>query len=140
MCTRRSGLVVRPTKCSLLWPSSQNVPESLSSLAADRKIKVCKGSMEVFGAPVGCDAGFSKLLSGYVKSQSRFFELLLRPDLSVQVAFLLLRLSGIPRFGFLSRVIRPSVLLNSLIKWCSVRQPQSSITAPLSDSVHYSLH
>ena len=80
--TRRSGLVVRPRKCAFLWPSMDNVPDAVSSLAAERKIKVCQGSMEVFGAPVGCGSSFTNFLSGYLKSQSRFFELLLRPDLS----------------------------------------------------------
>ena len=45
-----------------------------------------------------------------VDSHSQFFKLLLRPDLPVQVAFLLLRQCLIPSMGYLARVVSPRAL------------------------------
>ena len=45
-----------------------------------------------------------------VESQSRFFKTLLRSDLSVQVAMILLRLNAILSMGYLARVVPPAVL------------------------------
>lgn len=67
--------------------------------------------MITLGAPIGFDqTGISKWLSERVESHSRFFKLLLRPDLPVQVAFLLLRLCMVPCMGYLARVVPPRIL------------------------------
>ena len=54
--------------------------------------------------------GISEWLRERVESHSRFFKLLLRPDMPVQVAFLLLGLCMIPSMGYLARVVSPRIL------------------------------
>ena len=67
--------------------------------------------MVTLGAPVGDDrAGISEWLHEQVESHARFFKLLLRSDMPVQVAFLLLRLCMVPRMGYLARVVSPRIL------------------------------
>ena len=67
--------------------------------------------MITLGAPVGFDrARMDAWLREQVDSHSRFFKMLLRPDLPVQVAFLLLRQCLIPSMGYLARVVSPRVL------------------------------
>ena len=67
--------------------------------------------MVTLGAPVGFDqARMGAWLREQVDSHSRFFKMLLRPDLPVQVAFLLLRQCLIPSMGYLARVVSPRVL------------------------------
>jgi hypothetical protein len=139
-CTGPSGLTIRPEKCALLWPSSALVPEVIVKLAAERKLKVVSGSMEVLGAPVGSDVKFTdSWLDKHVKSHDRFFQLLQRPDLSVQVAYLLLRLSAIPGFGFLTRVIRPRLLAPHAEQFDKMvfgaATTKFGISPPISDSV-----
>ena len=54
--------------------------------------------------------GISEWLREQVESHSRFFKLLLRPDMPVQVAFFLIRLCIIPSMGYLARVVSPRIL------------------------------
>ena len=104
-----SGLAIRSDKCGLLWPRLPPVPQAIQDWASLVRIPVHEGSMESLGAPVGAMTPFTtKFLAAKVASHAGFFELLSRPDLSVQVALLLLRLSTIPAMGYLSRVIHPS--------------------------------
>jgi hypothetical protein len=106
-----SGLRIRHAKCGLLWPSSRPIPHEVIESATAHNLTFSVGSMETLGAPVGSDMKFVEhWLSATFPSQVRFCELLLRPEMSAQVANLLLRLSMIPSMGYLARVIRPSVL------------------------------
>ena len=67
--------------------------------------------MVTLGAPVGDDrAGISEWLHEQVEKHSQFFKLLLRQDMPVQVALLLLRLCMIPCMGYLARVVSPRIL------------------------------
>ena len=88
---RDSGLRLRASKCGLLWPHDAPLPAALRSAAAARSIPISQGCMVTLGAPVGFDqVGMNAWLREKVDSHSQFFKLLLRPDLPVQVAFLLL--------------------------------------------------
>ena len=79
--------------------------------AATRSIPISQGCMVTLGAPVGFDqVGMNAWMREKVDSHSQFFKLLLRPDLPVQVAFLLLRQCLIPSMGYLARVVSPRVL------------------------------
>ena len=109
---RDTGLRLRASKCGLLWPTTL-----LLSAAAARSLPISQGCMVTLGAPVGFDqVRMDAWLREKVDSHSRFFKLLLRPDLPVQVAFLLLRQCLIPSMGYLARVVslrtRPTLLLS----------------------------
>lgn len=84
----------------------------------------------ILGAPIGRDNHqISAALSQILKLQSTdplrhpnikfslgthrpFFDALLSPDLPIQHSYLLTRFCGVPKLGYLSRVVRPSVLRN----------------------------
>ena len=105
-----SGLTLRRPKCAVLWPDALAPPDLLSS-AKERGLPVYTGSMVLLGAPVGqLNPVLDSWLHDQVTSHQRFFDLLVRPDLPTQIAYLLLRLSALPSLAFLTRVVVPSVL------------------------------
>jgi len=89
--------------------------------------------MVTLGAPVGFDqVGMNAWLREKVDSHSQFFKVLLRPDLPVQVAFLLLRQCLIPSMGYLARVVSPRVLASHASSFDdTVIRPPSIDTAAL---------
>ena len=106
-----TGLRLRAAKCGLLWPHNVRIPDDVSEGTSARSLRIFKGFMVTLGAPVGEDrTGINEWLQERVETHSRFFKLLLRPDMPVQVAFLLLRLCMIPCMGYLARVVSPRIL------------------------------
>jgi len=106
-----TGLRLRASKCGILWPHSTQFPPDLRAAAEARSIQIFQGHMVTLGAPVGTDqSGINAWLHEQIESHSRFFERLLRPDLPVQVAMLLLRLCMLPRLSYLARVVPPGTL------------------------------
>ena len=107
---RGTGLRLRNSKCGLLWPHQRVLPSSIHAALVTRSLQIFRDHMVALGAPVGFDQeGISVWLREHVDSQARFFKMLLRPDLSVQISFLLLRLCMIPCMGYLARVVPPRV-------------------------------
>src|SRR3569623_1819052 len=69
------------------------------------------GTMETLGGLVGAnDEDFHKWLTDYVEGIKPYFESLLHPDLPVQIANQMLRLSDVPKVGFLSRIVPPMLI------------------------------
>jgi hypothetical protein len=67
--------------------------------------------MEALGGLVGCgDDDFNLWLRGYIDSLQPYLDMLLHPELPVQITMLLLRLSAIPKIGYLTRVTPPRLL------------------------------
>ena len=67
--------------------------------------------MTTLGVMVGSgDKEINTWLAGRVAHQRRYFDLILHPELPVQIALLLLRLSAVPMMGYLSRVVAPRLL------------------------------
>src|SRR5690606_12594993 len=56
------------------------------------------------------DDAYNQWLAGYTNSFKEYFDMLLHPELPIQVAMLLLRLSAVPMIGFLTSVIPPRLL------------------------------
>lgn len=64
--------------------------------------------METLGVPIGVDDNaFHLWFEKQIHSHQEFINMLLRDDLSVQVALLLIRLCLIPRMGYFTRVLPP---------------------------------
>jgi hypothetical protein len=67
--------------------------------------------MQTLGVLVGSgDKEINTWLADKVSSHKRYFDLILHPDLPVQIAMLLLRFSAVPMMGYLSRVVTPRLL------------------------------
>jgi hypothetical protein len=106
-----SGLVLRREKCGVLWPKSGPVPDSVRLPAEQMNITLHYGVMHTFGVLVGSgDDHFHRWLADQIDSYVPYLKLLEHPELPAQVAMLLFRLSVIPSVGYLTRVIRPSIL------------------------------
>ena len=86
-------------KCALLWPRGSDIPHVVSGLAQARGLPIQVGSLEVLGAPVGVITHSDPFFKRILQSHRAFFDELLRADLSVQVAMLLLRVSSVPSLG-----------------------------------------
>jgi hypothetical protein len=76
--------------------------------ARARSLSVVHGTTGFLGGLIG-DMMDARAFSAFVKSQvdehAQFFELLKHPHMPAQIALLLLRASGVPRFIYLSRVV-----------------------------------
>ena len=105
-----SGLALQKPKCAILWPRA-NLPEKVRADATKRGLSCRVGTMETLGGLVGQgDDAYNQWLAGYINSFKEYFDMLLHPELPIQVAMLLLRLSAVPRIGFLTSVIPPRLL------------------------------
>ena len=105
-----SGLVLQKSKCAMLWPRA-NLPDGIRTEATKRGLSYRVGTMETLGGLVGQgDDAFNQWLAGNMDSFKGYFDMLLHPELPVQVAMLLLRLSAVPRIGFLTTVMPPRLL------------------------------
>ena len=104
-----TGLILQKAKCALLWPRP-TLPESVRAEANKRGLVCRVGTMEALGGLVGCgDDAFNLWLQGYIDGLQPYFDMLLHPELPVQV-MMLLRLSAIPKIGYLTRVTPPRLL------------------------------
>ena len=122
-----SGLTLCRPKCGVLWPHSP-MPSEVQALATERAIPTYLGTMETLGVLLGRgDSATHTWLDGQIESHAEFFRMILRPDLPVQAAMILLRMSAIPRLGYLTRVLPPrltathaatfdSLVLNNVIR------------------------
>ena len=80
----------------------------VQALANERTIPIHLGTMETLGVLLGRgDSATHAWLETQIDSHDEFFRMLLRPDLPVQAAMILLRMSVIPRLGYLTRVLPP---------------------------------
>jgi len=133
-----TGLILQKAKCALLWPRP-TLPESVRAEANKRGLVCRVGTMEALGGLVGCgDDAFNLWLQDYIDGFQPYFDMLLHPELPVQVMMLLLRLSAIPKIGYLTRVTPPRLLeahakrfdnmvLNTFLQKCALPNPLSNV-------------
>ena len=94
----------------MLWPRTAACPEALRD-CVKRGILLSLGTMQTLGVLVGSgDKEINTWLADRVSDHKRYFDLILHPDLPVQIAMLLLRLSAVPMMGYLSRTVTPRLL------------------------------
>jgi hypothetical protein len=115
-----SGLTLCRPKCGVLCPHF-SPPLTLQDSARTRAIPVHIGTMETLGVLLGSsDPVMNTWLEGQVESHQPFFQMLLRTDMPIQVAFVLLRMSAIPRLGYLTRVLPPRLMTIHAAKFDSL--------------------
>jgi len=106
-----TGLVIRKEKCGLLWPRGVACPDDIQAASLKRGLQLSHGIMLTLGMLVGSgDQEIDAWLADRVTNHKRYFDLILHPELPVQIAMLLMRLSAVPQMGYLSRVVPPRLL------------------------------
>ena len=104
-------------KCRALWPVTKTTHPFYAEFiagAARLGLTAVHGCMKVLGAPVGLvNTSRTDFCTKVEVSHTRFFDALCHPHMPAQTAMLLLRLSGLPRLSYLSRVVPPSLLLSA---------------------------
>jgi hypothetical protein len=111
---RTDGPNLNFAKCKALWAYSTNHPNYQSFCEAMRSysepIPISYDAIPLLGAAVGLGMTRASHCERAVEKHQHFFEAITHPDMSVQAAMLLLRVSGIPRLTYLTRVIPPTVI------------------------------
>ena len=108
------GLVVRHPKSAFLWMNDNPLPEPAAEFCRAKGIPVEREAAIVLGAPVGRNEGkIKELLHEAVTRHDRFFNLLGDERLPVQQSMLLLSRSGVPRFSYLARCVRPALMIEA---------------------------
>ena len=111
---RDDGPILNFSKCKALWAYSTNHPsyapfcKAMSSYGAP--IPISYDAIPLLGAGVGLGNARARFCDAAVELHSNFFAAITHPDMPVQAAMLLLRVSGIPRLTYLTRVIPPAII------------------------------
>jgi Reverse transcriptase (RNA-dependent DNA polymerase) len=108
----RYGVFVRIDKCAVLWPRTDSrAPEFLREWCEHNGVALKHGLAECLGAVVGHDQlAMHDWAIDRLSSSAPFFARLTHDDMPKQVAWLLLRLSGVARLNYLCRTLPPAVL------------------------------
>jgi hypothetical protein len=110
--SKQDGLILRPDKCIVLWAHPGEPPQPLLDDIKKRGLCLARGAMESLGSIVGLDG---PLMSQWLVNQlssathNQLFATLLNSSLPVQPAMAILRLSALPKMGYLLRTIKPSI-------------------------------
>lgn len=116
------GLNMNMKKCKLLYfnkkePIAENTldwlkQEQVKLYTCDDAAKPNAEVAKILGVPISVSSGMvSHEVVKIVQSHKYFFDSLLHHDMPVMHAFILLRLSAIPRFNYLLRCIDPDTVL-----------------------------
>jgi Reverse transcriptase (RNA-dependent DNA polymerase) len=96
--------------CLLAHPTNQLSPR-VSNWLATNSVPLVRDAAKLLGAPVGWDTSkMGSMLRELLDESTPIFNQLLDPGLSSQEALLILRISTLPTFGYLTRVITPRLL------------------------------
>jgi len=109
--TYNMGMDLQPKKCKLLWPGKEPPLELTKELDA-RGISLAMEFSETLGAVIGIN---HKLMSDWahnhvIETHGPLFTTLQNDAMSVQVAMIILRLCGVPRLNYLTRVMAPGTI------------------------------
>jgi hypothetical protein len=118
------GLEVQPHKCQLIYfhEGIETISEDIINFCSTHHIPIQKNSAVILGAPIGrtdddiIDAlkiqmNLNKQSDDLtVGAHSEFFQSLLSQHLTVQESMILLRMSGVSKFNYFMRIIRPTVM------------------------------
>jgi hypothetical protein len=108
------GPILNFGKCKALWAYSTNHPsyepfcDAMSSYS--EPIPIFYDAIPLLGAGVGLGNSRARFCNDAIQQHSNFFAAITHPDMPVQAAMLLLRVSGIPRLTYLTRVIPPAII------------------------------
>jgi ribonuclease HI len=111
---KNDGPILNFSKCKALWAYSINHPSYEPFCAAmashGAPIPISYDAIPLLGAGVGLGNARARFCDAAVELHSNFFAAITHPDMPVQAAMLLLRVSGIPRLTYLTRVIPPAII------------------------------
>lgn len=101
-------------KCRALWPYSRdhiNYPEFVAAMSSYAvPIPIHHHSIPLLGSSVGLGMSRADHCIAAAKEHHHLFNAISHADMPVQCALLLLRLSGVPRFSYLTRVTPPAII------------------------------
>jgi hypothetical protein len=106
------GPTLNFTKCVALWAYSTNHVnyQPFRTAMAELNIPIQYHSIPLLGSSIGLGMNRAPHVLAAADDHQRFFSLLSHKDMPMQIALLLLRLSGVPRFSYLIRVTPPVII------------------------------
>jgi hypothetical protein len=111
---KRADIKVNLDKCVILCPQGGGpVKEAMEHFASDIGLHVAaERYAATLGSVVGRDeVGMKKWVNNYVKKHHRFFVMV--PKMKSQIALLMLRSAGVPRFNYILRTLPPRLTRDS---------------------------
>jgi ribonuclease HI len=115
------GPILNFGKCKALWAYSTNHPSYAPFCAAmssyGEPIPISYDAIPLLGAGVGLGNSRARFCNNAIQQHSNFFAAITHADMPVQAAMLLLRVSGIPRLTYLTRVIPPVIIREACEKF-----------------------
>jgi hypothetical protein len=110
-----SSLPLNASKCAILHPNSEP-PAALAEQCAGRGITLAAGpALPLLGTLVGrLGESVVAWCGTYAQEHRQLFQALQHPEMPLQVAYLLLRVCGVPRMGYLTRTTPPSLSTTGL--------------------------
>ena len=115
------ALEMQPEKTTFLWPHTDRPPPNLLSDAAREFGWQTKlGAMVHLGAPIGLGVARAALTNEHIRAvieeHTKFFQMLIHPQMSAQVAVLLLQASAAPRMNYITRTLPPGGDTGTLLR------------------------
>ena len=110
-CKEKDGPELNYSKCRVLWAYGTNHSSyaPFQAVMDEFGIPVVFDSLPLLGFGVGLGMSRVKYCDVAVDSHSYFFDAINHPLMNIQCGMLLLRASGLPRFGYISRVAPPII-------------------------------
>jgi ribonuclease HI len=112
LCASNDGPTLNLTKCEALWAYNTNHPSYQPFIDGLREhnVPISHDTVEMLGSTIGLGMKRAAHCLAVVEQQRSFFAAIAHPDMPAQIAILLLRLSGVPRLTYLTRVTPPIVI------------------------------
>jgi len=109
---RDDGPTLNLKKCEALWAYSTDHPSYLPFLSAmhEHGVLMAYDAVNMLGSTIGLGMSRAAHCLAVVEQHHHFLSALAHPDMPTQVAVLLLRLSGVPRLTYLTRVTPPIII------------------------------
>jgi hypothetical protein len=118
----RKGLKINYPKSTVLSHSSNQLPEQVTRWIEQHSVTLEHNATPLLGAPIGWDDDKKRtLLQKTVADSQIMFDQLLNPALSAQDTMIILRVCTLPTFGYLMRVVSPSLLFKSAQAFDDIR-------------------
>ena len=124
MQCRTEHMSLRADKCKLLWPhAGREVPARLAVLCRERGVSIVTGGIGVLGGLItGASAEGDTALGAWLDRQmdkhTPFFTAIAHGAMPASTAYRLIRVCGLPRTNYTSRVCRPAnTTAPALMRW-----------------------
>jgi hypothetical protein len=103
------------SKCRILWPYADPVPETVTRLCEEFNFSVVIGAMKLHGGAIGLDNDArTNIIKTKMDKNNKFFSLINHEKFPCQMVPRFLRMSAIPRAQFIAATTPPIVSQNIL--------------------------